>query len=35
MKLLLDAHLLLWAAGEPEELPPLAQVTAALRCGGG
>ncbi|WP_352700405.1 hypothetical protein [Mesorhizobium sp. M0590] len=24
MKLLLDTHLLLWAAGEPEKLPPAA-----------
>lgn len=25
MRLLLDTHLLLWAAGKPEKLPPLAQ----------
>ena len=26
MKLLLDTHLLLWAAGEPEKLPPTARA---------
>lgn len=26
MKLLLDTHLLLWAAGQPEQLPPAARV---------
>jgi hypothetical protein len=35
MKLLLDTHFLLWAAGEPDKLPPTALAVienAILRC---